>query len=164
MGHEGENDGEETNVDATGAQQDQSGEGAGRRRRRIRRRGRGPRADGMNEETAEGANDGESAPDVTPDDIAASATAAEPTLWAASDHDEAQPAANVAEPTQIETSSEPSPAASYTAPETVTEAEPETASEPAPQSDEAAPAPAPKVEEEAPAGPPRRGWWQRLVE
>lgn len=131
-------DGEESDQEApldAAAQPDAQGEG-GRRRRRVRRR-RGPRTDqpGMD---ADAAN-----PETT--DVTSPA-AAEPTLWAASDHDEPQAAPSVAEPTLIETSPASAPAPVYV--------------EPAP----APPPPAPKIEEEVPAGPPRRGWWQRLTE
>jgi hypothetical protein len=72
----------------------------------VRRR-RGPRPD-QPETAADGGNDG--AMDI------ASPAAAEPTLWAASDHDGPLAAPSVAEPTLIETSPEPAPVPVYVVP------------------------------------------------
>ena len=124
------------------------GEGIRRRRRRVRRRNRNR----QDHETSSG--------EPVPPPVAASEVA--PTLWAATEENFEHPESEAPEPSPDLAVEEPAPAFEEREPQRVpafAEAEPpvEHVPEPEPSSRE-------KEEEKQPAGPPRRGWWQRLVE
>ncbi len=123
-----------------------AGEG-GRRRRRVRRR-HGPR-------------DSEPGQPETGLPAAASVVAAAPTLWAASESTFEPAEPHEAQSASAQTYQEPAAPAYQSAYEPA-----EPAPQPMPQVAPvtAPPVAPPQVAEEAPAGPPRRGWWQKLME